>query len=324
MTSKTDYKHLYGTGKPLNSGDDVAGFVEAMGKNVASTHEFKIGDRVAALHRLATPGGTYAEYAVVPQDTTFIIPDGVSFESAVTIPLTTLSTALALFRRQDLPTPWMKRSVNAPPLPLIIYGASSAVGCFGVKLARQANIHPIIAIAGGSSDYVKKFLDPSQGDVLIDYRQGAEKMKAAIVAALNNLPVYHALDAISEKQTWVPLAQVLAPGGVVSVVQGSEKYDEPEIPANVNIHYNFVGSGHLGKFMPTMPKQPDPEDVKADPDFAHVLFRYIPRMLSRGEFEGHPYEIIPGGLAGVETGLQKLQRGEAKGVKYVYEVSNAA
>ncbi|KAH8690717.1 putative quinone oxidoreductase [Talaromyces proteolyticus] len=316
-----DFKHLYVRGISVNSGDDVAGYVHAMGNHVALTNEFKIGDRVAAFHPMLTPGGAYAEYALVPAATTFLIPKGVSFESAATIPLTSMAAALPLFRRQELPAPWMKRSSNEPPLPLIIYGASSALGTFAVKLARHANIHPIIAIAGSSASYVTKFLDESKGDTVIDYRQGPDKLKAAIKAALKGLNVYHALDCFSENKSWVPLSQVMSPGGTVSVFQGIEKYDELDIPSNVRISFSLVGTAHTGAFLPNSPRQPaDPETVRGDTEFAYVFYRYVSRMLSTGEFEGHPYEIIPGGLNGVRTGLQKLQRGEAKGVKYVYQV----
>jgi NADPH:quinone reductase-like Zn-dependent oxidoreductase len=233
-----------------------------------------------------------------------------------------LAAALPLFRRQNLPAPWTKRSSKASPLPLIIYGASSALGTFAIKLARQAGIHPIIAIAGGSSAYVQTFLDKSRGDALVDYRKGPEAMKADVKAALNGVPALNALDCICENKSWVTVAQMLSSGGNVSVIQGSEKYDEPELPSDVEISYSFVGSSHSGAFRPMMPKQPaDPETVKGDIDFAYVLVRYLARSLANGEFEGHPYEVIPGGLSGVETGLQKLQRGEAKAVKYVYRVS---
>jgi NADPH:quinone reductase len=65
------------TGKSINQGDDIAGIVHAVGDDVV---EFKPGDRVAALHPLRTPGGSYAEYAVSPAYTTFHLPKKTSFE----------------------------------------------------------------------------------------------------------------------------------------------------------------------------------------------------------------------------------------------------
>lgn len=209
------------------------------------------------------------------------------------------------------------------PIPLIVYGASSALGTFAIKLARAANIHPIIAICGGSHKYVSTLLNPAKGDTVVDYREGVEPMKAVVKKALGPLEAKNALDAISGKGTWIPLSQMLSPsGGQVSVVSGANKYDDAEIPAGVEIKYTYVGTAHYGVYKSGMPKQPaDKETVLGDVDFAYLLVRYLARLLARGEFEGHPYEVIPGGLGGVEKGLQKLKNGEARGVKYVYRIS---
>lgn len=64
-------------GEPHNSGDDIAGIVEAIGDNVI---EFKKGDRVAAFHEMMTPNGSFAEYAMAWDYTTFHLPDMTSFE----------------------------------------------------------------------------------------------------------------------------------------------------------------------------------------------------------------------------------------------------
>lgn len=60
-----------------NQGDDIAGYVEAVGEGVSN---FKKGDRVAAFHEMMTPGGSYAQYAIAWEHTTFHIPDKTSFE----------------------------------------------------------------------------------------------------------------------------------------------------------------------------------------------------------------------------------------------------
>jgi NADPH:quinone reductase len=64
-------------GEPHNSGDDIAGIVEAVGENVT---EFKKGDRVAAFHEMMTPHGSFAEYAIAWAYTTFHLPKETSFE----------------------------------------------------------------------------------------------------------------------------------------------------------------------------------------------------------------------------------------------------
>jgi hypothetical protein len=64
-------------GEPHNSGDDIAGIVEAVGENVV---EFKKGDRVAAFHEMMAPSGSFAEYALAWDYTTFHLPKKTSFE----------------------------------------------------------------------------------------------------------------------------------------------------------------------------------------------------------------------------------------------------
>lgn len=140
--------------------------------------------------------------------------------------------------------------------------------------------------------------------------------------ALGKLQVQHALDAISSNGTWIPLAQLIGSnGGQLSVVSGANRYDEPELGENVEIKYTYVGTAHYGSYKTSMPKQPkDQESVENDVDFAYLFFRYLARLLSRREIEGHPFEVIPGGLRGVQVGLQRLKEGKAAGRKFVYRI----
>lgn len=47
----------------MNTGDDIAGTVEAVGEDVVG---FNKGDRVAAFHEMTTSHGAFAEYAIAP------------------------------------------------------------------------------------------------------------------------------------------------------------------------------------------------------------------------------------------------------------------
>jgi hypothetical protein len=143
-----------------------------------------------------------------------------------------------------------------------------------------------------------------------------------VKAALGDLKPKHALDAISSNATWIPLSQMLDPnGGQISVVSGANQYNEPNILPGVTFKYTYVGTVHYGAYKASMPKQPaDQESVKGDVDFAYVLLRFVGRMLNRGDFEGHPFQVIPGGLDGVEEGLRRLKDGDAKGKKFVYKI----
>jgi NADPH:quinone reductase-like Zn-dependent oxidoreductase len=47
---------------------------------VNRTTEFHVGDRVAGFHEMLMPGDSYVEYALVPANMAFLIPESVSLE----------------------------------------------------------------------------------------------------------------------------------------------------------------------------------------------------------------------------------------------------
>ena len=61
----------------MNQGDDIAGTIHEVGEGVT---EFKKGDRVAAFHEMMKPGGSYAEYGLAWDHTTFFLPENTRFE----------------------------------------------------------------------------------------------------------------------------------------------------------------------------------------------------------------------------------------------------
>lgn len=320
-----DWLHLVARKLSINSGDDLAGTVVASGVNVTHLH---IGDRVAAFHPMFALYGAYAEYAVAPAHTIMRIPATMSYEEAATIPLVTTTAALTLFRRQGFLAPWEVSTAAAGKhnsRPLLIYAASTSLGTYLVKLAKLAGIGPIIAIGGDSSDYLKKHLDGKAGDVFLDYRSGILKVQQAVKAILDEkgLTLKNAIDAYSDKASWVSISQMLTAEGKLSVFSGANRYDESEIPASVEVIYTFVGTAHEGAYKPGMPKQPPSEQALGDIAFSKQLFGWLEEMIAQGKFEGHPFEVIPGGLEGVADGLNMLRDGKAAGRKLVYHVIQA-
>lgn len=132
---------------------------------------------------MLTPHGAFAEYAVAPGTTTFHIPHTVSFEEAATIPLAGMTAALGLYQRLGLPLPWLPAQER---MPLVVYGAASAVGAFAVKLAVISNIHPLICVAGRGMGYVETLINREKGDEIIDYRAGNEEVVKELQKALGS------------------------------------------------------------------------------------------------------------------------------------------
>ncbi|KAL5361696.1 chaperonin 10-like protein [Aspergillus floccosus] len=300
-TNPKDWKVPQWTNTPLNQGDDIAGIVTSVGTNVT---EFKPGDRVAAFHQMLQPGGSYAEYAISWQHTTFHIPRNISFEEAATIPLAAMTAAVAMYKHLHLPAPWQPAT---SPLPLIIYGGASAIGAYAIQLARRSNIHPIIAVAGRGIPFVEGLLDRSKGDAVVDYRQGDDAVVSGIQAALaaaGQTELKLAYDAVSEKGSYANLSRVMAPGGKIALILPGKKY--PETPETLEKKVLSVGEVH---------------GAPQDQDFGYVFFRLIAKGLRDGWFKPHPHVVVPGGLGGLQRTLTDLKEGKASAVKYVVRIA---
>ncbi|CAK7202874.1 hypothetical protein SEUCBS139899_005601 [Sporothrix eucalyptigena] len=291
-----DWKLPEWRGNTQNSGDDISGVVQSVGAGVT---EFKKGDRVAAFHEMQEPGGSFAEYAIAWAYATFHIPDSTSFEEASTIPLVALTAVVSLYADLGLPHPWTPATEE---IPLVIYGASSGVGAATVQLARLSNIHPIIAVAGESAAIVEKLIDRSKGDVVVDYRGGDDAAVAALKSAVGTHKVRHAVNAISEGSSNYIVSEVLQPGGTVALVLPWK--DDERITQKIEHIQTSVGRVF--------------RELK---DLGFVYSRYFGWALAEGTFKGHPYEVVPGGLGGVQTGLANLRAGKAHGIKYVFRIA---
>ena len=102
-------------------GTDVAGQVEAVGRNVT---QFRPGDEVFG--ELSRCGfGAYAEFAVAPEKSLALKPANLSFEEAATLP-TAGCTALQGLRKGRI-----RRAQR-----VLINGASGGVGTFAVQIAK--------------------------------------------------------------------------------------------------------------------------------------------------------------------------------------------
>ena len=236
---------------------------------------------------------------------------------AATIPLVILTSALALYQNLSLPPPW---NPTTTPTPLIVYGAASAVGSFAIQLAQQSSLHPIIAVAGASTAHVESLLNPSKGDVVLDYRIGEEKLIEALKSEIKKTGAEctHAVDAISDQSTTSLLASALGKGKIATVIPGA---DLSKLPEGVKAEVTYVGTVHGA----TLPFAPHPRQAKTgtkvgDKEFAKAICGLVELGLEDGWFKGHPFEVRPGGLAGVGDALADLKAGKARAVKYVFRV----
>ncbi|KAK3067869.1 hypothetical protein LTR53_014986 [Teratosphaeriaceae sp. CCFEE 6253] len=277
------------TGKHPNPGDDGVGIVEAIGEDVLG---FQKGDRVAGFHEMGGPGGTYGEYALFPAHLTMHIPRDMSFEEAST-------PRAGLFEVDGglgLPLPFLPAT---EVVPLVIYGASGSVGAYAVQLAKKANIHPLICVAGGGAKTIEHLLDTSQGDAIIDYRKGDSAVTDGIMAALRGRLLKHALDATAHGNTSANIARAMRSGGTIARTLGPEG----DLPNDVKQFQVSVSTVH-----------------SPQKEFGSSMFRLFERGLQQGWLQPRPYEVVRGGLNSVEKALADLKAGKASAVKYVLRI----
>ncbi|MEE9534435.1 MAG: NAD(P)-dependent alcohol dehydrogenase, partial [Acidimicrobiia bacterium] len=152
----SDWEHLiadpvyvrlvgFGLRKPKHKilGSDIAGRVEAVGKNVT---QFRPGDEVLADTLYHGLGG-FAEYVSVPEDGILVKkPAGIPFEEAATLPQ---AGAIALKGIRD------KGRVR-PGQKVLINGAGGGAGTFAVQLAKSLGAEVTAVDRGSKLDMLRK------------------------------------------------------------------------------------------------------------------------------------------------------------------------
>jgi len=135
-------------------GVDVAGEVEAVGRNIA---QFKVGDAVFGSCR-----GAFAEYACTSESALALKPNNVTFEQAAAVPIAAF-TALQGLRRGGL----SDKGQVQPGQKVLINGAAGGVGTFAVQIAKWFGTDVTGVCSTRNVDMVRSI----GADRVIDYTQ---------------------------------------------------------------------------------------------------------------------------------------------------------
>jgi NADPH:quinone reductase-like Zn-dependent oxidoreductase len=175
------------------AGGDVAGVVEAVGRDVA---ELRQGDEV-----FGTSGWSWAEYATASPERLARKPANVSFEEAAAVPVAGL-TALQALRDKGQVQPGQKVLVN---------GASGGVGTFAVQLAKTFGADVTAVCSAAKVELIRSL----GADRVVDYAQ--EDFTA--LGRQHDLM----LD-IAGSRSFLTCRRVLAPDATVVVIGGPMTY----------------------------------------------------------------------------------------------------
>lgn len=139
--------------KPKNRipGSDIAGRVEAVGRNVT---KFVPGDEVFGDLSGCGRGG-FAEYVCAPEHALAKKPGNISFEEAAAVPEAALVALQALRDKGQI----------RKGQKVLIYGASGGIGSFAVQIARYFGAEVTGVCSAGNADLVRSI----GADHIIDY-----------------------------------------------------------------------------------------------------------------------------------------------------------
>jgi NADPH:quinone reductase-like Zn-dependent oxidoreductase len=172
-------------------GVDVAGVVEAVGKNVT---QFRPGDAV-----FGSAPACFAEYVTARPDRILLKPEGLSFEQAGSVGV---AGQTALQGLRDI-------AQVKPGQRVLIHGAGGGVGTFAVQIAKALGAH-VTAVTGATKVDIARSLG---ADEVIDYSKEDFTKRPERYDVVFDVAATRRLGA---------LRKVVTPGGILVLV-GADK-----------------------------------------------------------------------------------------------------
>jgi NADPH:quinone reductase-like Zn-dependent oxidoreductase len=272
---------------PTILGQDVAGEILAVGSSVKA---FQKGDRVLghamgmATKRPQDAG--FQTQTILDERMASRIPDDLSFEKAVVVPLGLSTAACGLFQEApflglQLPTEPARKPTGKT---VLVWGGASSVGSNGVQLARAAGYEVVTTASPKNFEYVKR-LGASE---VFDYK--SPSVVDDLVNAFRDRTLAGVLDCIGFEaaKLSVEIVKKVAGKGAVASTKGGVD----ELPEGVTLTKIFgvtLRDNGIGKA------------VYAD---------YLPQALVAGTFVPSPEPLVQGkGLGYVQAGVDRLMEG---------------
>jgi NADPH:quinone reductase-like Zn-dependent oxidoreductase len=174
-------------------GSDIAGRIEAVGKNVS---RFKTGDEVYG--DLSGQWGGLAEYTCANEKALALKPSGMSFEEAAAIPQAAMLAVQGLIDIGKI----------REGQKLLINGAGGGVGTFGVQIARQYGVEVTGVDSTGKLDMMRSI----GFDHVIDYTKED---------FTRNGQCYDLILDVKTNRSMFDYTRALTPNGTYATVGGS-------------------------------------------------------------------------------------------------------
>ncbi|KIJ54529.1 hypothetical protein M422DRAFT_240596 [Sphaerobolus stellatus SS14] len=284
---------------PAILGNEASGIVEEVGEDVKNLQK---GDKVLFQGFYSTHQGTFQQYTTVPAKIAAKIPDNISFEEAATIPVGLMTTSVGFYLSEEqrgvgLTPPWQGGEGKYKGQAIVIFGGASSVGQFAIQSARLSGFSPIITTASLHNADLLKSLGATH---VIDRKAD---VAAEVKRILPESPkiIYDAISTDTQEVAW----KLLAPGGTLLLVLFPNDTLKNSIGTDGKKFFNVYGASH------------------AQRPFSDGLYEHLHDLIASGKIIPNRVEVLPHGLAGIPTGLKRLEEG-VSGVKLVVKPQETA
>ena len=225
-------------------GDDIAGRVEAVGRDV---ERFQPGDEVFGL---CNTGG-FAEYRCVTEEYFTHKPAGMSFEEAAAIPTAAIPALLSLRDKGRIQS----------GQKVLINGASGGVGTFAVQIAKSFDTEVTGVCSTRKMDAVRSI----GADHVIDYTKEdftkGDQRYDLILAASGNLSIFDYKRVLTPEGSYVCVGgsmkqyfQAMILGSMISMM-GSMKMGTVFAPPTHDDFNFLIELFEAGKFAPVLDRR---------------------------------------------------------------------
>ncbi|KAF8311405.1 GroES-like protein [Clavulina sp. PMI_390] len=289
---------------PLVLGSDMAGEVVLVGSSVTN---LKVGDRIFGGCRFGKNDyNTFQEYYKLTAKFAMKIPPAMSFEAASTVYLAFSTVVTGMYLGSGLTPPWAeggkgKYSGHA----IVIAGASSSVGQYGIQLARLSGFSTIIATA---SDKHTRLLKAIGATHVVPHTTMLSPSSLSELSPSH--PILAVCLAITKEEYLAPALEVLPnkDGAIMmSNFQVVPKVKEMAAQAGKEVHVcPMMGS----------PNFPQTEA------FLLAAYSAVEKYLETGDIVPNEVVIVEGGLAGIPRAFDDFQEGRVSGVKLVARIAD--
>ncbi|VDB95722.1 unnamed protein product [Peniophora sp. CBMAI 1063] len=290
---------------PTVAGWDGAGTIAVLGPNVQT---WAVGDVVMYQGWAPPDYGTFQEYTLAEAELVSRVPGNISIEEATTIPSAYATAVCPLYNTLSaehalgLTPPWDEggRGKYAGQAALVI-GGSGSVGQLTLQMLKLSGFSPIITTASSSNEAYCKSAGATH---VIDYHTTSyDALPDKVAELLNGAPLALAVDAISVPESQKASWSAIAPGAKLVLVLPSVlevELGKPEKESGKTV----VMAHAVWK---------SEENLK----IAARACRELPGLVESGDVKPNHVEVLPGGLKGINPGVDRLEAKKVSGAKLV-------